>query len=305
MKRTVPFLVFLSLAFSNAWADCRDASFADYCGLDLNVETNKSFYAPQESITFIFKLVNSSKIPIYIPASFFEYGLLPCMELSSGKTINFKAIFPAPECEKIPSEGDIVLEAGESFEFIKTRPAYLEVGRQKWSFEGILYECSGIENTMNCEIESNTTGLYVRKFSGWQTDEKTFHRVGEKTGMSAELFPYEEKFHKYFKAGSNSVLGYFESSADGVFWCGPKMNHPNPYSWLFLSVLVLEKTSFQIKVFNTMDNTQETFEFQNIEPGPYRIKIGNLTPQSEWNGRIQFNFKSRVIEERPIHFRGK
>ena len=289
----------------NAWADCWDAPYADYCGLDLKVETQKPFYTPREPITFKFEIVNSSKNPVYIPARFFEYGLLPCMELSSGKKVSFKAAPPAPECKKPPSERDLVLEAGNSFEFKTTRPAYPEAGHQKWSFEWILYGCPEIENSINCEIESNTIELNVLDFSGWQTNERIFNRVVKGERTSAELIPYEKQFHKYFQTGSNSVLSYFVSSPEGVFWCGPKMNHPNPYSWLFLSVLIFEKSSFQIKVINTVDNSQETLEFQEIEPGPYLIKIENLTSQKEWYGRFQFNFKNRLVEELPFHYRGK
>ena len=151
----------LLLLSGESLAGCRDDPHADDCGLKFLITTEKSVYAPRDSIVFTIELSNHGKQPVYIPASFFDRGVLPCTELPSGKGESYKAIFGAPECDKFPNEGDIVLEVGNSVEFRKFNFAHPELGNQKWSFEGVLYKCPEIPYSIYCEIESNTVELNV------------------------------------------------------------------------------------------------------------------------------------------------
>lgn len=163
MNRTIFYLVCFSIIASHAWAGCRNNPYADYCGLAFKVKTEKSVYSPREQIDFIIELVNTSQKAVYIPSSLLKNGPIPCVELASGEVIDFNASFPAPECDKMPSEGDFVLEAGKSIKFTMGRPAYPEIGQQIWTFESVLYECPEIFNSVNCEIESYNLELIVRE----------------------------------------------------------------------------------------------------------------------------------------------
>lgn len=108
------------------------------------------------------ELSNRGDHPVYVPGSFFKYGPLPCAVLASGKIESFKAIFAAPECEKLPGHGDLLLEAGGSVTFEKLTFAPPEPGVQQWSFVGVLYRCPAIPYSDHCEFESNTVELIVR-----------------------------------------------------------------------------------------------------------------------------------------------
>jgi len=126
------------------------------------VATHGLVFAPRDSIVFAMELSNRGERPVYVPGSFFEYGLLPCAVLASGEVELFKATLAAPACEELPGHGDIVLEAGGGVTFEKLTFAPPEAGAQQRSFEGVLYRCPAIPYSDHCKIESNTVELFVR-----------------------------------------------------------------------------------------------------------------------------------------------
>jgi len=165
MTKTLFFILCLIQFASSGWAGCLDERSSDFCGLEYRIETERSIFKPGEQIDFLIELVNTNAESVYIPNRVFQNGPLPCMKLPSGEMETFKAVYPAPECEKMSGEGDRVLEAGKSIEFTLTRPVYPVSGMQTWTFETVLYKCPDIANSMSCEIESNRVILFVHKIS--------------------------------------------------------------------------------------------------------------------------------------------
>ena len=165
MARVASILVILTgtLVFACiARAGCRDAG-TDSCGLVFEIKTDEIMYTPLQPIVTTIELWNRGTKPVFLPATFFKYATLGCLELPSGNVRGFKAIYPAPDCEAPPSDKDVLLEPGQCFEYDKTVHAYPEPGTQKLSFEALLYRCPNIPFSVNCEIESNTAEFVVRE----------------------------------------------------------------------------------------------------------------------------------------------
>jgi hypothetical protein len=161
MVKLVLGLVGMTLLAGVSLADCRDVGLQDDCGLEFFVSVDEAVLAPGDSVVFKMELSNAGDNTIYIPDRFFKYDVLPCAVQPSGKVEGFNAIFGAPECGELPTEGDILLGPGESIEFEKSNFALPEKGLQKWNFQGVLWECADILYSINCEIESNTVQLLV------------------------------------------------------------------------------------------------------------------------------------------------
>ena len=157
-------LIIIGVAFlaSTAHAGCRDMSIASDCGLELFVAIEDTVFAPQDSIVFKLTLSNRGKQPAYIMAEFFQYGVSPFAVLPSGRVESFEALPWVPDCDRLPSEGDIFLEVGESYEFEKVCLAYPEPGLQKWHYEGLLWGCRNIQYSRNCEMKSNILELVIQ-----------------------------------------------------------------------------------------------------------------------------------------------